>query len=334
MIPGLLNAPWKTNEDRQNLLRGAYNDEIIEAAAVLIAESLPNLSTVADPARHLDALPRREGTDDSEHVTLLRERLFSDLSLKDIVPDSDGVLRSVDSLCYPPRKFIQGRQTILEPLERWAAFPNRPRNWLHHKAMTVNRLAAIDRLFAGASIPDTSMAQWLEALIEDGAGRDPLAASMAAIQTAGTIPPDVRKTEGKLGKIVLTESGEWREPDPDRLFLPDEGSLTDTASASLVHRALASDVETLQALEALGIRQASPESRFRLLAGELAGDQLDADSAMAFWLAARKLASEAAAAIIEEQGDWNRWLLARSRTGAWQPLGALLLPGRVLPGRR
>lgn len=41
LVPGILNAPWKTNEDRQNLLAGRYNDELIEAASELIAEALP-----------------------------------------------------------------------------------------------------------------------------------------------------------------------------------------------------------------------------------------------------------------------------------------------------
>ena len=33
LLAGILNAPWKTNEDRQNLLPGFYNDELIDAAA-------------------------------------------------------------------------------------------------------------------------------------------------------------------------------------------------------------------------------------------------------------------------------------------------------------
>lgn len=45
LVPGILNAPWKTNEDRQNLLTGPYNDELIEAASELIAAALPGLAT-------------------------------------------------------------------------------------------------------------------------------------------------------------------------------------------------------------------------------------------------------------------------------------------------
>ena len=40
LLAGILNAPWKTNEDRQNLLPGIYNDELIDAAAAMVAEAL------------------------------------------------------------------------------------------------------------------------------------------------------------------------------------------------------------------------------------------------------------------------------------------------------
>ena len=53
LVPGILNAPWKTNEDRWHLLPGAYNSELIEAAAAMIADALPELSTADNPSRHL-----------------------------------------------------------------------------------------------------------------------------------------------------------------------------------------------------------------------------------------------------------------------------------------
>ena len=152
------------NEDRQNLLRGAYNEELIEAAAAMIAEELPALATEEDPARHLDALPRRHQGEDTEQADLLRQCLFSRLQNGDIVPDGDGLLRPADTLRYPPRELIRGRQTITLPMEQWAAFVNKPLDWLHHKAMTVNRLASIDRLFPGERVPGAMQSEWLEAL--------------------------------------------------------------------------------------------------------------------------------------------------------------------------
>ena len=75
LLAGILNAPWKTNEDRQNLLTGEYNEELIGAVAELIAESIADLSSCEEPSRHLDALPRRQEASDNEHSILLRYQL-------------------------------------------------------------------------------------------------------------------------------------------------------------------------------------------------------------------------------------------------------------------
>ncbi|MYE02360.1 MAG: DEAD/DEAH box helicase [Alphaproteobacteria bacterium] len=342
LVAGILNAPWKTNEDRQNLLGGPYNEELIEAAAALIADSLPMLSTEEDPSRHLDALPRRQQADDSEQVNLLRERLFDDLRERDIVPDEEGLLRPVEALRYPPREFVRGRQTITAPLERWAAFSDRPRDWLHHRAMTVNRLAALDRLHPDGRVPGASLSEWLEALVGDKSGHDPVTASMAAIQTAAAIPPNIRPHNTRLGKVALTANGVWRTLDPEGIFLPDPDAAEDSVSAFTVHPALSADDETRDALEELGIVQVSPESRFRLLTERLSRSESDASLLEAFWRASRRIDPLKASNIVKNQEPtehrWN-WpeekqrfwsqLCARTRTGEWKPLHALLLPGFI-----
>ncbi len=344
-VPGILNAPWKTNEDRQNLLRGPYNDEPIEAAAKLIAESLPALATVEDPARHLDALPRRQEAGDSEQSVRLREHLVEQLRDREIVPDQEGALRPAASLKYPPGKVSEAA------LARWSQYPNRPSDWLHSKAVTRNRLAAIDRLFperrarystvSGVSgAPRASVSQWLEAL-QDSCGGDAVGASRAAIRTAALLDPAVR---GRcLGRVVLTSSGEWLEPDPERVFLPDGDAADDPDSASLVHPALAADEETLKALKTLGIEPASPESRFRLLAERLSGEEEPESGLLeAFWQVSRQIDPKTALKIVERQEPvgicplnkprfWSR-IRARTRTGEWRPLHALVLPGSIADG--
>ena len=87
LVAGILNAPWKTNEDRHNLLPGPYNDELIEAAARMMANELPRLTTDVDPARHLDALPRRQESGDSEQSIQLRSRLFFHLRKRETALD-------------------------------------------------------------------------------------------------------------------------------------------------------------------------------------------------------------------------------------------------------
>ena len=79
LLPGILNAPWKTNEDRRSLLAGPYNDELIDAAANMVADALPSLVTSTDPAKRLDVPSRREEADEGEHGKRLRKRVVAAL---------------------------------------------------------------------------------------------------------------------------------------------------------------------------------------------------------------------------------------------------------------
>ena len=306
LLAGILNAPWKTNEDRQNLLPGVYNNELIDAAASMVADALPKLSTPEDPARHLDALPRRQEAGDNEQGVRLRDQLAEVLRERALVPDQKGELRRLSEVSYPPEGLAESA------LQRWAAYDNRPTDWLHHRSMTRNRLAVLNRIIPSrvyrpwdssvgsvSELRHASIEQWLEALVEKAKSQQPgladnldalrqrapylsrediqrieaqreqpiVEASMAAIQTAALIPESIR-ANNELGSIVLTAYGEWGQPDPDKVFL---GGL-DTSNASnrnLVHPQLESDPETLNALKELGIKLASQETEFRSWASML-----------------------------------------------------------------
>ena len=158
LVAGILNAPWKTNEDRQNLLPGIYNNEIIEVAAKMIADELPKLATRTDPARHLDALPRRHETGDSEQADLLRKRLFSNLYGSEVIPDQKGKLRATSEISYPPKELMIAPKMGREALDRWAAYSDRPSNWLHHTALPRTRFATINRLFHSEGEPPSPAA--------------------------------------------------------------------------------------------------------------------------------------------------------------------------------
>ena len=204
LLSGILNAPWKTNEDRQNLLTGIYNDELINVAATIVADVLPKLSTADDPARHLDALPRRYEAGDSEHSTRLRNQLNANLRKREFVPNQVGKLRRIDELLCAPIDMTS------KALNRWAAYEARPSGWLHHRALTTERLAVLNRVYeveSSQQIPRASVSEWLEALTKDAEYQQELdpavQASMAAIQTAALLPKSTRDSND-LGEILLT----------------------------------------------------------------------------------------------------------------------------------
>ena len=298
LLAGILNAPWKTNEDRQNLLPGIYNDELINATAEMVADTLPRLSTTDDPARHLDALPRRYEFGDNEHINRLRDRLYSSLQDREIVPDQSGELRKLMDISYPPRQLTPDRQMDFAPFERWAV--RAVKDWLHHSVLTRNRrdrIARLDQLFSSqtgrpsSQIPRASISQWLETLVElaktvpetihilETSGFDAtklaefkvqseqyvVQSSQDAIQTASLISKTVRESTF-LGNIVLIADGRWVAPDLDKVRLSNGGA---SAGDKAVHPELEADEKTLLALKELGIRPASPETVFKDLGMKL-----------------------------------------------------------------
>ena len=350
LLAGILNAPWKTNEDRQYLLPGPYNDELIDAAAELIAARLPGLSTREDPARHLDALPRRHEAGDPEQADFLRRRLFANLHDSAILPDQNGHLRGRGDISYPPRELTSTGQIDAAPFERWHRYPGRPSGWLHHAAVTRNRLAAIDRLFHPEGTPPkwqlsptprATVAQWLGSLVSARAPDEVVEGSKAAVEVAALIPNEIR-ARVELGRIALTAAGALEKPAAGSLFLPEDGLETDDAvgPARCIHPELVSDSETLTALKALGLGPPSPESSLRLVADRIFRGRLrqgcNADDHQRFWLLSRQVAVDAAFGIIcqQERGNGIRFvpsvLHLQTRSGGWRALCSVLLPGGIV----
>lgn len=344
LLAGILNAPWKTNEDRQNLLAGSYNDDLIDAAANMVADALPSLATPDDPARHLDALPRREEAGDGDHSKRLRERLIAALEGRDVVPDQDGCLRVVSEVHYAPEE-LTTRSVAQEPLDQWAQHERRPKDWLHHTALTRNRLAKINQLFGDQGwwssatrrwqegAPREPMADWLLALRDGWPAAEAVRASSAAIGVAALLPPAARRPQS-LGEIVLTQGGRWQAVDPDVLFLPPP--LADTGGVwgdgeHLVHVELVSDEWVARDLRAMGLREISPKDVFSLLVDRLpARSEEETNDPLwrKFWSSSRTLEVDDAVQALGESKDCLRIFTV---AGNWEPLDSVLWPGDIVP---
>ena len=345
LLAGILNAPWKTNEDRQNLLAGPYNDELIDAAANMVADALPSLCVSSDPARHLDAFPRREEAGDGDHSKRLRERLIAALNGREVVPDQDGLLRAIDEVRYAPDE-LTTRNVLQEPLDQWASTEHRPRDWLHHTALTRNRLARVNQLFGEArwfsridyrwhdGAPRESLANWLLALRDGGSVGNAFEASSAAITVAARLPPTARRDPQSLGEIVLTQSGCWALPDPDVLFMPPATSVAADGNSDgdhLVHIELTSNEWVARDLRSLGLREISAAGVFALLADQLPlreEENKDDSWWRSFWESARQLDVDDAALTLKDREHRLRvYTVARE----WQHLDSVLLPGDIVP---
>ena len=330
LLAGILNAPWKTNEDRQNLLPGVYNDELIDAAASMVAGALPQLSTSDDPASHLDALPRREEAGDSEHSSRLRERLYSILQDREIVPDQDGRLRNCKSILHPPKELVQAGQGAYPSFRRWAEYSGRPPGWLHHSTLTRNRQARLERLLPFPP-KSNSVSEWITALLSNvNSEQSAVQASMVAIQTAALLPPDIRE-RSDLGNIVLTADLQLTRPDPDIVYL---NGANESGAGNIVHPLLEEDHDTLVSLKELGLIPSSSESALRDLSSTIIAEpneEITSDKWHEFWSLTREIDEAVAGDIIRAQDNWRVALRVRTIAGNWRSLYKTLLPGRVVP---
>ena len=364
-IPGILNAPWKTHSDRLNLHSGPYNDELTRAAAALVAEHLPRLATTEDPAKHLDALPRRLESGDNQHGNRLRRKLLAAVARNPVIPCQNGTLRKLGDVRYPP-SVVTGKQSGQRTLAKWEEYARRPENWVHHRALNRERSAKIGRLlkesapvprlpvFRGGRwlVPDelerrqASTVTWLQALVKNQPDEERGAASMAAVRTAAMIPGRRQGGRGPkpddYGCIVLLADGTLSPPDPKSVFLPrrDSDSEVADASARLVHGTLAQDAETRRALRELGIKVATPEDlreanerrladKFTRVARNVLGTPNPTSAAwVSFWTGARRVRTEVALDIIRKHP--SRVPSARTLSGDWVPLHSVLFPGPIV----
>ena len=353
LVSGILNTHWKTHEDRQNLQPGAYNNELIQEAAKLVAESLHKLWDKTDPSKHLDVLPKRRERSDNPYADKLRDAVFRLLYGEQVIPDQSGELQGFDEIQYPPSEVTENR-ALDKVAQRWESFDDRPVEWVHRSTYTpASRWAIVDRLCdpngtppnqGGKGAPRSSFAEWLEALVEGKSGADAVEASKAAIQTAALIPKDIRRGEA-LGKIVLTQDNKWVSIASDKLFLPGGVDVdeSEVAEFTLVHPDLSSDEKTVAALKELGIREVSAEIQF----GELCKkarrwDDSDWDkNGEAFWELSRSVGQDSVGDIAWEELDnlcsrsadmgYYFNLKVRALSGNWQPFDAVLLPGSIVP---
>ncbi len=347
LVPGILNAPWKTNEDRQNLLLGIFNDELVKAAAELIADNLHHLSTPEDPAKHLDALPRRVRQVDRGHTVALSNELFRLLYRRPLFPDTLCNLKRVDEVKFPPEIVMRRRRgydaKLDAALDRWYGRSQLPHGWLHQSATSVPRWPFVERLCdpAGAlktdrgfGTPITPIPVWLQAIIESSAPSELVEASKDAILVASVFPKLREFDDVRDAAVVLTQGGTLVDFRGD-VYLPTVGF--NWSADRMVHEALSSDNETRHALASLGVKEASAESRYELLLDSLLGeefdDQLDpvGNHWQLLWRACRGVNPETAVSRLSRHEGWRNKLRLRTVSGEWRPISKVLMPGGIVP---
>ena len=326
-LSGILNAPWKTNEDRQNLLRGEFNNELLDVAAEMIADAIPSLSSSDDPSRYLDLLPARGREARNWADERISEVVYETVSMRRCLPDQIGILRRPGELEMAPEN------VPIRALSRWEEFKDRPTSWVHHSAERRDRAPRALRLLNAADERGrSSLISWLEALVASRSA----AASCAAIRVAATVADDaddLQLAELRRARIVLTEDGELVDLKTGSAFLP--GEYRPSSPLVFVHTSLAESAEIRHYLLELGIEPVAPESELEgmLARGPSELSDWGQEEWMRFWDLARRIDTDQATAIIMAHTRERPAANIRARTigGAFRTLHRTLLPGQIVP---
>ncbi|MEV6985257.1 DEAD/DEAH box helicase [Sphaerisporangium sp. NPDC051017] len=322
-LRGILNAPWKTSEDRQNLFdRNEFNDELIRVAAELVVDSLPHLTDQDDPASYIDLLPGRGREAPQWADKSLTDAIWAVAARKPSLPDQTGRLRHPQAMKLHPA----GLQEHWRDL--WQGYPKRPYDWCHHSVEKRERRARAERIIEQSGGRPATVQEWLLALVSDRSAE----ASARAIR----IVADMRQSDHPMAgealraRILLTESGELVPPVRGKVFRRSGAdNLQDTMV--YVHPDLLLDQEAVRALESLGIQEADAAGRFAAIVDQGFDGYSDAQWGD-FWQLARQAGPTRVLATLEASGlDAARVIRVRVMSGGWKSLWHCLLPGPVVP---
>lgn len=318
-LSGILNAPWKTNEDRQNLLEGVFNEELLEAAAELVVKHLDDLVDESEPGRLLDYLPGRGDEAQQWADRTLSAQVYALAEQRPSLPDQRGVLRLPSELSlHPP-------QATDAALRLWSDYEDRPVSWGHHSISTRDRRSRAERLLGNRQWAVANLRTWLEALAEEGTPDASAAAIRVAAALVGELTPALRD-EIRPARIVLSEEGHLVAASPSAVFLRGEWSAA--ADMTFVHEELAASETVVDALRSLGVDRVDAKKEFEALINQGLFGRVDWSQ---FWHLARAVNHDAALRAIKQRPRNAAPIHVRTLAGVFTPVEDVLLPGRVVP---
>jgi len=324
-LSGIINAPWKTNEDRQNLLPGIFNNELIDAAALLVAQNLKQLVDADDPADFLELLPGRLDEFSNWADDRLNRQVYEAVADTPSLPDMTGRLRSPAEIELHPVGIPD------EALEAWRSYPDHPVDWCHHSIETPTRRFRAERLLQLRQRKAATISRWLESLVSD---RSP-EASLAAIKTASKIVAECTPAVKSLvqhSRILLDQKGELTEALPGSIFIPPKGAILEQ-NVKLVHSYIAEREEARAALTVLGITELDASSELQAFLTNHEPENMSESDWQAFWSLVDHTNTDFAVDIIKKFCNDNPAALIKVRTisGTFRPLNQALLPGHIVP---
>ncbi len=319
-LRGIVNAAFKMNEDRHSILETRYNQEILtRTLPQMVAGALPELMTSEDPALFLDILPSRDKESSSWADKVINNPIYAILPFVPSLPDRSGRLRLPSEIKVQPPLEDASRLTSL-----WSSWIPDHRPWLHASALG-KREPQVVRILKAANVRRASFQEWLEEVVAGGELQD----YENALNLAAMIDKSHADYQQAMrqSRIVLMSDGSVQPPITSRIFLPmnSDDDVDNIVSYDLMHHGDASTH-----LRTLGLQAQDGRGTVIRVAGNVARDYTDRESAQSLWRLTRSLPVLESLAIIKERTDPS-WILVRCKDHKWRPLSDVWLSGPLMP---
>ncbi|MGF1342290.1 DEAD/DEAH box helicase [Streptomyces flavovirens] len=331
-LSGALNGAWKTNEDRQNLLDASpFNQEIIQVAARLVVESLPQLAPPQDPGAYLTLLPGRPRESETLNWAdrYLTEQIWKLAAQRPSLPDQDGVLQIPRDIRVHP---APRNKAPLKPewLRMWNSYPGRPTDWIHPSVEAAEfRAGKVGHILDEAKLPRATVRDWLEALVTDGTAE----ASAVAIRILASMIRESSPfaSEARSAHIVLTEESGMVPAVVGKVYRRTvQDGLRD--GTTYIDTQLSEDPSLITDLNEIGIRDADSRGRF-IGVLEQGFANYGPESWTRFWeLFHSAGGSQVSAEVRARYPLPAETLFVRTVDGRFHRMKDCLLPGPVVPG--
>ncbi len=316
-LSGIVNAPWKLADDRESLLAGPFNDEILtQVLPRLVGDALPGLHRPDRPSVVLDVLPAR-GKEARNHADdVLNEPVMRAVSARQCIPTLGGGLR------HPTRVRLHPDGLTPDELAIWASACPDPDNWTSHSVMSNEHRSKVTRLMGYHGRGAVTLREWIEHLVKEPTVEGSAAAVKLVAALFARLPE--QRQELTRARVLLLDDGSVGGCRRGQVFLPGGGDQNDRLTIDPV---LAADPGVVNALGSLGIEIFDSAGELR---SELTQDPIRWERV---WGASRKNSIDEAETIFRDVlGDrlFDR-LRVRTYSGKWARPGVVFLSGEVIP---
>ncbi|MGW7259262.1 sacsin N-terminal ATP-binding-like domain-containing protein [Streptomyces sp. NPDC054834] len=319
----LFNAPWSVNDDRTTLLSNTYNREILVTLSGMFLDMLPKVSSVDDPAAHLDYMPARGRETHSFGDEILCAHVPQLGCEKALIPDATGVLRTPLELRpldfgvseaseRDHEEWIKSPHTD-DAVPHWRCYANGQQRVTRLRALYVCSVSTAfadsrprDDLKALEKISKRGVLSWLREWAEGPDGASAAKALDFVLRNPNGFGP---------AKVIPTTGGMLSIKDRDRVFLH-RAEDVDIEGACFVDPDFLAVPGVEKKLGDRGFRDLDPLSMFEARMARLS-PEAEADELPKFWDAATDVPMAQAQKVVA--GNKAGALKVPTRDGGWAP---------------